>query len=86
MSARDEQCSRIAAIADREHTAWIPSSSENLKDKRTLGERIADVLLAEGVIADLTDALDGARAAVVAEQESHAAYRLANPPSRTAAA
>ena len=38
------------------------------------------------VIADLTDALDGARQSVMAEQESHAAYRLANPPSRTAAA
>ncbi|OMI34466.1 hypothetical protein [Streptomyces sparsogenes] len=38
------------------------------------------------IIADLTDALDGARAAVVAEQESHAAYRLANPPRKGVAA
>lgn len=27
----------------------MPSSPENLKDKRTLGERIVDALLAEGV-------------------------------------
>ena len=36
------------------------------------------------VIADLTDALEGARQAVAEEQDSHAAYRLANPPRRAA--
>lgn len=86
MSTRDEQRRHLAEIADREHQAWMPTSVENLKDKRSLGERIADALLAEGVIADLADALDGARAAVLAEQESHAAYRLTNPPSRGVAA
>lgn len=85
MSTRDEQRRHLAEIADREHKAWMPSSSENLKDKRTLGERIADALLAEGFIADLTDALEGARQSVAAEQESHAAYRLANPPRKGAA-
>lgn len=34
------------------------------------------------VISDLTDALEGARQAVTAEQESHAAYRVANPPRK----
>lgn len=34
------------------------------------------------VISDLTDALEGARQSVAAEQESHAAYRLANPPKK----
>ncbi|MCQ8831849.1 hypothetical protein [Streptomyces malaysiensis] len=33
-------------------------------------------------IAVLTDAVDAARQAVEAEQESHSAYRLANPPRR----
>lgn len=34
------------------------------------------------IVADLTDSLESCRANVVAEQESHAAYRLANPPRR----
>lgn len=48
-AARNEQRRRIAAIADREHQVWMPSSPENLRDKRSLGERIADALLNEGV-------------------------------------
>ncbi|MER7788598.1 hypothetical protein [Streptomyces sp. NPDC097640] len=38
------------------------------------------------VIADLTDALDSCRTNVEAEQASHAAYRLTNPPRKGVAA
>ena len=47
---------------------------------------VALLMLLVVVISNLTDALEGARQSVVDEQESHAAYRLANPPRKGVAA